>query len=495
MSASTRLRPDRASTLVYLVVFGAALLVRSWPFITGASMANIGEYDDGVYFSSAQSLWHGSWPYADFVLVHPPGIVLLLLPFAGLAQLTSDSSAFVVAHLMWMFIGAFNATLIAVLARRWGTLAALVAGLVYAVWATTVVADRTLNQAAAMNLLILLAVVALTRSRRGPLIAGVLLGLAMTVKIWAAIPFLLLAAFVLIGRDLRQATHLFLGGCAAATAVCLPFFVRAPTRMWSDVIETQAGRPNTGRSLLERSSVFFDATPSPGSTRMALIVLAVCAALVAPSLIALYRRRSTYVELDVLIAITVVELLLLGTSASFYPHYLMWAAPGLVLGAGRLVKDRPQPAFVRWSQLVAAGAVMVVLAGVALQRSAQLRPVSDRLVDLTASAHCVWSSESALLIQADVLSRDLAHGCEFDNDVYATVLSKPLDPHLTRAGEATERSSPSWQRSARHQFLAADMLLIGVRDRRELSDANLRLLHTHFTLIGQSGQVQVFERR
>src|SRR5215203_3727531 len=69
-------------------------------------------YDDGVNFAAAIGLVHGQLPYRDFLLLHPPGIVLALSPFAGLAQLTSDATGFVVARIVFMVIGGINAVLV-----------------------------------------------------------------------------------------------------------------------------------------------------------------------------------------------------------------------------------------------------------------------------------------------------------------------------------------------------------------------------------------------
>ena len=44
------------------------------------------EYDDGVYFGSAIRLVNGALPYRDFVLVQPPGFVLLASPVALLSR-------------------------------------------------------------------------------------------------------------------------------------------------------------------------------------------------------------------------------------------------------------------------------------------------------------------------------------------------------------------------------------------------------------------------
>ncbi len=335
---------DHWSALTYAAVFGTALLMRAWQFIGSDSIASITEYDDGVYLSSAMSLLSGSWPYADFVMVHPPGITVLLAPFAAITHIASDQTALVTAHLFWMVIGAITATLVAVLARPWGLLPSAVAGFTYATWAVAVLPDRTLNQAAVINLLVVLAVLALSRPDRrwGAVVAGALLGLAMAIKIWAVVPLVLLGCWLLLDRGRRPAGQLMLGSLVSATAVCLPFFVLAPANMWHQVIATQLNRPSQGRGLIERSSVFFDGSLSGGSPLVASLVLALCVILIAPSITSLIARSSTNAEVDVIITITAAQMMALATSPSFYAHYAIWIAPGLALGAGRFFRTVPR---------------------------------------------------------------------------------------------------------------------------------------------------------
>ena len=69
--------------LVSLLVAGVALAVRLAMVLRGAGLGGMFGYDDGVYFSAAGSVSWGRLLYRDFVLLHPPGIVWALLPFAG----------------------------------------------------------------------------------------------------------------------------------------------------------------------------------------------------------------------------------------------------------------------------------------------------------------------------------------------------------------------------------------------------------------------------
>ena len=63
-------------------------------------------YDEGVYLGAATRLVNGALPYRDFVLVHPPGIVLLMFPVAlvGGASLTPTSHSKLHAALRWSWL-------------------------------------------------------------------------------------------------------------------------------------------------------------------------------------------------------------------------------------------------------------------------------------------------------------------------------------------------------------------------------------------------------
>ena len=116
---------------VYVAIAVLAFVARLLPTLHGGGLGGIDDYDEGVYFAGAQALVAGRLPYRDFVLLHPPGIVVLLAPFAGVARLLSDHRAFELARLAFMALGALNAVLTAVVARRSrlaGPVAATVAG-------------------------------------------------------------------------------------------------------------------------------------------------------------------------------------------------------------------------------------------------------------------------------------------------------------------------------------------------------------------------------
>ena len=90
-----------ALALIGVVAFAARLHA----MLRGGGLGGISNYDDGVYFAGAESLVSGRLPYRDFVLLHPPGIVVVLSPFAALAHLLSDATAFELGRLVFIALG------------------------------------------------------------------------------------------------------------------------------------------------------------------------------------------------------------------------------------------------------------------------------------------------------------------------------------------------------------------------------------------------------
>ncbi len=149
-----------------------AFVARLEMVLRGAGLQGLHGYDDGVYYAAAASLVNGRVPYRDFVLLHPPGMVLLLSPFALLGRLTSDHVGFAVARVAFMLLGALNAGAVAVLAARSRRPAAGVAaaagGLFAALWYSSIYASRTTLLETPASTLLLVALLLVWRRRRTP---------------------------------------------------------------------------------------------------------------------------------------------------------------------------------------------------------------------------------------------------------------------------------------------------------------------------------------
>ncbi|MFP5283923.1 MAG: glycosyltransferase 87 family protein, partial [Actinomycetes bacterium] len=242
-----------------LTVGTAAFVARLVPVLRSGGLLGVNHYDAAVYFGSAVGLVHGEVPYRDVLMLHPPGIVLALVPFGALALLIGDTSAMAVGRLAWMVLGALSAVLVARLLRPLGLLPAAVGGLFYAVFHPAVTIEQTtrLEAVGAVCLAGALVLLSVPQPRvalrpRAVLLAGALLGFAATVKIWGVVPLLVVALYLLAAAGWAHAARFTIGAGAVGVVVCLPFLLAAPDRMWRYVVVDQIDRAPSRAPTLSR---------------------------------------------------------------------------------------------------------------------------------------------------------------------------------------------------------------------------------------------------
>jgi len=423
-----------------------ALAARLLPVLRGGGLRGIGNYDDGVYYAAGTALASGLLPYRDFVLLHPPGVVLTLAPFGLLGQLLDDSTAFAAARVAWMLLGAINAVLVARLVRPVGGMAAAFGGAVYALSYPAIYTETTTLLVAPAQTCLLVALVLLaparssgTAARRAAVLAGLLLGVSATFKIWGVIAVAAVLAWLALGSRRRLTLPVAAGAAAGVTAVCLPFFLAAPALMWRMVVLAQLGRDSAGTPVLVKlGDVAGLGLHDPGPATVVAVLVGVGALLIAAARTAAGRSS---VVLTIALTATLIA------SPSWFTHY-----PGLVAGplavavgcgAGQVLA-----AVSRRRRSLSAGLV----AGLALALAVQAYP--QRHLDLLRRFPgaelarqvenvdgCVTADDPAALAHLRVLSRNLDRSCPFVADFsgYSYLLA------LER-GQWTPRSrDPAWQ--------------------------------------------------
>lgn len=162
--------------LLWVVVLG--WLLRFVPLLWGAQVFA----DEGVYYAASAWIWEGRWPYADFVLVHPPGIVWLLAPVSWL----EPANGFFAARVLTTLVGAVNILLV-------GRIAGVPGALCYALWPEAVALER----GPALEPWLNCALLGMLNTRGW--VSGALGGLALTIKLWA-VPWF---AILLVRKDWR----------------------------------------------------------------------------------------------------------------------------------------------------------------------------------------------------------------------------------------------------------------------------------------------------
>ncbi|MET4225669.1 glycosyltransferase 87 family protein [Oerskovia enterophila] len=448
----TARRPTRATG--WIVAAGVAVLAFTvrWSLVGGTvGVRDYAGYDDGVYFSSAVALVHGLVPYRDFTLLHPPGSMLALTPFAALTGWTSDSDALVAARVGVMVVGAANAVLVTRAAGRWGTTAAVVGGVLYAVSFAAAWAERITLLEPLGSLCLLGGVVLLLRglpgagagARPGWLWAGgAVLGLGATVKIWGVVPLLVVVVWLLVTAGWRAALRASAGALGAVVVVLAPFALAAGSDMFRMVFLDQLGRPRETDTGVEQRLTWIAGTGSTAwvttPTAQLALVGAVLAAVLVAAVVAWAGHRGR-----LWVALLVVQTAVLLASPSAYQQYAAFVTPALVIVVAAAVSLVPAGG----RGLVAAGACLGL--GLATAAPALPRPTPFPAAELRAALPeegCVRADSPALLALTDVLSRDLGRGCELPVDLSGYAYDVGA---RDAAGQAVPRDqNAAWQREA-----------------------------------------------
>jgi alpha-1,2-mannosyltransferase len=434
---------------MFVLAFAARLL----PMVLGGGLGGIGGYDDGVYYTAAASLIHGRMPYNDFLLLHPPGILLVLAPFAWLGSHTSDAAGFAAARVAFMLIGALNTALVVRVLRRFGLPAAAVGGVFYAMFFPAIYAERSTLLEPLGTLALLVALVLMGRGRDVPsrwrfYAAGAALGAGVAVKIWYVVAVLVIVA------ALRGAARwpVLAGAAVAAGAICLPFFVAAPTHMFRYVITDQLGRPGAHVSMVKRveSIVGLGAVaPDGGSSVLALTAVMVSAAFAVCVLIA-FTAPDARVFIWLLAANTVVLL----ASPSYFKHYSTFTAAPLALIVGVAV-GRVVPTMLRFTfgRPLLGGAAMIAVLGLGAPGVLHLEgthfPAGPMRPGAARVHGCVTADDPAALVELNVLTSDLNRGCALWPDVTGWTY------------DTAEVRTPSGKEESRHKNTVWQHLVLG----------------------------------
>src|ERR1700735_3314094 len=121
---------SRRLTATGLVILAATVVGLALPVLQlsrPGALLGVTEYDDGVYFGSAIRLVDGVIPYRDFVLVQPPGLVLLMTPIAALSKLTGSAWGMGLGRILTAGASTASIPLAGLLVRRRGVLAVTIA--------------------------------------------------------------------------------------------------------------------------------------------------------------------------------------------------------------------------------------------------------------------------------------------------------------------------------------------------------------------------------
>lgn len=459
----------RADLLVMTPIIAVvAFVVRLEPLLRGGGIGSYGRYDDGVYYAAADALIHGRTPYrGSFVLLHPPGLMLVLTPFAWLGRVTSDHTGMTVGRLAFMGIGALNAVLIAVLARRWSRSAAIIGGTLYAVWNAAVYAEETtllepLGTTALLIALLLLVRRAERPTIRAEVLTGIALGAAVTLKIWYVAPFAAIVVWQLLERRIRSTARIIAAGAATVVVIVLPFAVMAPGQMWNMVIRDQLLRPAGAKHDFNRVTTILgvrSVLPQHHHVLSVAAASAVAIVVIAIAVLGCVLDR----DARMLLLPLSFNLAVLLAGPSFFGHYAhLTAAPiALVVAIGLSgLAHRLQPRAVP-AALVVVALLFCAYSGYRVARRPQGNPINGALLAHAAPPGCIAADSDEILIQMNRLSRDFESGCRVLIDVSGITYGSL---HLVGPdGRPVPRSlNPEWQRYL-FDYLSSASAFVAVR--------------------------------
>ena len=417
-----------------IAIFLFALLVRVISLFTAGGLDSVQGYDDGVYYSASAAFVHGLLPYKDFVLVHPPGILLILAPFIYFSHLTNDFIGLVSARFVFMLIGATSTALIYRIGKRFNQTAAVIAALIYAVWAPMVRVERTLYLEGIGSFALLIALYLLPKansSLKRVFTSGTILGFAVATKLWFAVPVLVFSIWFLISRRLKNAVIFGAASLFAFFSAIAWFWYKAGPKFWELILTAQINRNGGKLTTASRISQIFDfaSIDFVDDKRVRFLIGVVLVIVLTVPFLRYFR--ATEQGLLILMLFTAQFVVLLQTPVFFnaYPSFLA-ATFALISGItlGQIHRN------------ALTGAVITLFISLSLFSTLTQIPGRDlptKIEQLSLQqSKCVTSDDPSVLALTNTLTRDLKNRCHLIFDVTGVIYginngSNPLQETAT----------------------------------------------------------------
>lgn len=501
--AAVQVRGPLQPVAPFVAIVVLAFLVRLVPVLVRGSLYGSFSYDDGVYFGAALALVHGIVPYRDFLLLHPPGIVYLLAPFAWLGGLVGDDSGFAVARIAFMALGAANTLLVILVASSWGRRTAMAAGILYAVWPSAVMIERSSWLIAPQNTLLLLVLLALLYRRqaaapgvRRAAVAGILAGLAFAVQIWAVAPMAVVLAWLIVvswragAGWVRPALAFVVAGGAAAGLLWLPFLALSGWPMVRYIVVDQLGRTPEKGSMLVRLALLEGLPAISVRGGLAIKLLLIVAGVAAVGLVGWSARRGRVPWLP--LGVLLVQVVIL-TIVPPFPHYAGWPVPALALvlgscAAGLLGEGAISGRRAARGAEVVFGVAAVGLCLVSLVRSSGVPLDRAGILGLVGDARCVTTDSPVTLIETGLFERNLTNGCALKVDATGTSYD------VGRELKADRRHNTVYQQAMVDYYGGSDAVLLARISQDAWSPAAAASIHAIFPNRVRLGAVTVLTK-
>jgi hypothetical protein len=299
-------------------------------------LLGVTEYDDGVYLGAAIRLVYGVLPYRDFILVQPPGLIVLMTPVAALGKVVGTAWAMGIGRLLTAGAGAASVTLAGLLVRRRGLLAVVITCGIMAVYPEAIQAAKTVLQEPWLVLACLAGLLAvfdddrITTSTKRLAWGGVAFGFAGAIKLWAIIP--IIVVLVLCAGRPRKAAVYAAGVAAGFLVPVLPFAALNPSSFYRGVFLAQLTRVDDVRTPLSIRLADLSGVVGAGRGTVVLVSVVITLFVVAAAIGAtvVTRRPPPPLEWFALGTAALVALSFLWP-VDFYYHYACFFAPFLAL--------------------------------------------------------------------------------------------------------------------------------------------------------------------
>ena len=492
-----RIQTPRLVYAVIAVCTAGAALLRLYLLSRPGYLLGVTEYDDGVQFGDALRLAGGVIPYRDFVVVQPPGSIVLMAPVALLAKVTGSAAGLGIARVLTVCADTACVAVLGVLVRHRGPVAAGIACGIYAVYPDALVAAHTFMLEPWLNLFCLIGALLVFDGDRvadGRRLGwgGAAFGFAVAIKVWALVPLAVLGLLVL-GRP-RRLGVLAAGAAAGLAVPVLPFLALAPGGLVNQVVISQSVRANAQHAPplprlndLAGLSLFPDL---PGSLRilMLLILVAIVPVGYMAACYAGARRPATLDWYALTGVVAVIGMLL--WPFGYWSHYGAFAGPFIALvfalPAGLLC-----PAEHR-TQIVPLIAVSVVAAGMIAGVGFRQLAAETHLYawnpaasadELIPPGSCVLSNEPSYLISANRFTSDVA-GCPAMVDAYGTLLAMTGGRKVVGAPSDVQSVTALWR--SEFEFPRARYVWLGIYSQGQIpwTPALEAYFKSHFRPLG-----------
>jgi alpha-1,2-mannosyltransferase len=492
----------RARQVALVVLIAVGVIARVQPMLFRRTPFVSLEYDDGVHFFAAELLTVGRIPYDDFVFVQPPGVIILLLPFAGLAHIVGDSVGFVLARIAFVGVYVANMLLLYRIGSRIRPEVGVIAVAFYSVWPRAVQTEQTLYLEQLLNLSLLLAVDLLERqdrrwSGRRLMLAGLILGLGVSIKLVGAVALGVIALRVLlVQRHAWDLGRLVAGAAIGFMLVCGPWLILAPNEMVRQTLVDQIERPAAGIPVSTRLWSIVMPVKASAPWPAAQLALWALACIIGGVIILLaWRVPSARFWSALLLAQTVV----LFQSPSFYGHYGDYLLPAASLLLGTAVVQARLgagstaflPSRAVWLGLIGCG---LALAALSVRPSRGIAVDQSRLERFALTHQCVYARSPDLLIFSDAAIRAAQDRCHMAVDEYGEALD---EVHGTsRRGDVLTYlpELSTWQLRVRNRLQAADAALLG-SSREGWDETTKSFFDQQFRLAGETKGVYLWVQR